>query len=98
MFVDVKKTFDSWAHLSTNDLDVELPGCMYVCKTDNVLYFHMTNSDTLISILTSLLGSYTCDKNCTYHYIDGTIAKFVKTHKWYEFKKYKKVFARICIE
>ena len=98
MFVDVPKAFKSYSELNCLDLLTELPGCEFDSEIDDILYFRIRYPETMIYILTSLLGDYTYDKNCTYHYKDGTVAKFIKAHKWYEFKRYKKVFVRIYID
>ena len=95
--VDVKKVFNAWAKLTPEELQIELPTCKFVGNDDGILYFNIPNPSTVSDILNDFLGDCCYGSDGKYHYKDGTICKLIITHKWYEFKRYKKVFARICI-
>lgn len=95
--VDVLKVFEQYSKLSCIDLLTELPGCSFSCKLDDVYYFEVSEPETMVELLTVCLGDYTYGKNLTYKYKDGTSARFVKSRGWYEFKKCKKVIARVRV-
>ena len=97
--VDIPKMLMTYSKLNCLDLLTELPGCSFEWNDtqNNILYFEITNPDSMVFLLTELCGNYTYGNNCTYKYADGTTARFVKTRKWYEFKKYGKPYARIKI-
>lgn len=93
--VNVQKVFETYSKLNCLDLLTELPGCSYSCNVDDIYYFEITKPETMVELLTSCLGDYVYDKNCTYKYKDGTKARFIKTKRYYEFKKAKSVIARV---
>ena len=95
--IDVLKVFEQYSKLNCLDLLTELPGCSFSCKNDDVYYFEISKPETMVTLLTDCLGNYTYGKNCTYKYNDGTVAKFIKTRRWYEFKRYGKVIARVKV-
>lgn len=92
---DVVATFDAYSKLNCLDLLTEIPTCEYEGKIDGIYVFSISDPDTVVKLLCDLLGDVRMDSKGYYHYADGTVARFVKKRKAFEFKKYKKVFARV---
>lgn len=92
---DVVATLDAYSKLNCLDLLTEIPTCEYEGNIDGIRVFSITDPDVLVTLLCDLLGNVRIDSKGCYHYSDGTIAKFVKKRKAYEFKKFKTMFARI---
>ena len=92
---DVVATFDAYSKLNCLDLLTEIPTCEYEGNIDGIHVFSIEDPDALVTLLCDLLGDVRMDSKGYYHYSDGTIAKFVKKRKAYEFKKFRAVFARI---
>lgn len=92
---DVAATLDAYSKLNCLDLLTEIPTCEYEGNIDGIRVFSIADPDVLVTLLCDLLGNVRIDSKGCYHYSDGTIAKFVKKRKAYEFKKFKTVFARI---
>jgi len=92
---DVVATFDAYSKLNCLDLLTEIPTCEYEGNIDGIHIFSIEDPDALVTLLCDLLGDVRLDSKGCYHYSDGTIAKFVKKRKSYEFKKFKTVSARI---
>lgn len=91
---DVVATLDAYSKLNCLDLLTEIPTCEYEGNIDGIHVFSIEDPDALVTLLCDTLGDVRMDSK-GYHYSDGTIAKFVKKRKAYEFKKFKAVFARI---
>ena len=92
---DVVATFDAYYKLNCLDLLTEIPTCEYEGNIDDIHVFSIEDPDALVTLLCDVLGDVRMDSKGCYHYSDGTIAKFVKKRKAYEFRKFKTVFARI---
>ena len=92
---DVVATLNAYSKLNCLDLLTEIPTCEYEGNIDGIHIFSIENPDALFTLLCDTLGDVRMDSKGCYHYSDGTVAKFVKKRKAYEFKKFKAVFARI---
>ena len=92
---DVVATLNAYSKLNCLDLLTEIPTCEYEGNIDGIYVFSIADPDALVKLLCDALGDVRMDSRGCYHYSDGTIARFVKKRKAYEFKKFKTVFARI---
>lgn len=92
---DVVATLNAYSKLNCLDLLTEIPTCEYEGNIDGIHVFSIENPDALVTLLCDMLGDVRMDSNGCYQYSDGTVAKFVKKRKVYEFKKFKAVFAWI---
>lgn len=92
---DVVATLNAYSKLNCSDLLIEIPTCEYEGTVDGIHVFSIEDTDALVKLLCDILGDVRIDSKGCYHYADGTVAKFVKKHKSYEFKKFKTVFAQI---
>lgn len=97
--VDVKKVFTEYSKLNCLDLLTELPNCSFEWydNENDILYFNITNPQSMIDLLTICLGDYHYDSKGYYNYKDGTKARLIVSRKWYEFKRHGKVIARVKI-
>lgn len=94
---DIASVFKRYSELRCLDLLTELPTCEFDCNSEGIYYFTIEDPDALVTLLTVCLGEYRHDSSGKYHYQDGTVAKFIKSKHWYEFKKHRTVIARIKI-
>ena len=94
---DVVSVFEAYSKLRCLDLRTELPGCEFDGKIEGIYYFTISVPDSMVTLLTVCLGDYKFDSKGRYYYQDGTVAKFVASKKWYEFRRYKKPIARVRI-
>lgn len=92
---DVVATLNAYSKLDYLDLFTEVPTCEYEGDIEGVHVFSIADPDVLVALLCDWLGDVRMDLKGYYHYSDGTLAKYVKKRKAYEFKKFKTVFARI---
>lgn len=92
---DVFATLDAYSKLNCLDLLTEIPTCEYEGKIDGIHVFSIADPDAMVTLICDGFGDVRMDRKGYYHYSDGTLAKYVKKRKAFEFKKYKTLFARI---
>ena len=71
-------------------------GIEYKDTKDGIMYFVTTDIKELVDFITNGITDTQYYKD-GYLYTDGTKARFVKRHKWWEFKRYGEIFCRILI-
>ena len=86
----VRKVFES---IKEEDF---VQGLEYDKTEDGILYFTATDMESLVDFIINGITDTKYNKD-GYIYTDGTKTRFVKSHNWWEFKQYGKVFCRISI-
>lgn len=91
---NIKSIFANFAALSPDDLQVEINTLHYKGNKNGVMYFTICDPEFLIDYMLNYWGQYKWINNA-YYYNDGTIIKFIKSRKQWQFKQYKKVYCII---
>ncbi len=71
-------------------------GLEYDRTEDGIMYFKSTDMKYLVDFIINGITDTKFNKD-GYIYTDGTKTRFVKRHKWWEFKIYGEIFCRISI-
>lgn len=84
-----------------DEVMIELPGSMaYYTGAVGPMKIETVDPEAVIDFLMKTFEplSVVTGKGMTYHYSDGTIAKFIKCRNTWELKRHKKVYAEIIIK